>query len=407
MKFLLVPENNSLSHIAKCLALEAALTARGHEVLVAVSRKNAVFVRSVGGGISCCVLPDIQENDEAGLPTVEWFRRPQRIIDCMKAENALLREFRPDRVLGVFRFTLKASAQLAGIPYDSLTCGCMLPDSPEVLGFAPGEPGAGLQRQYLELFYRYAGAKVSVALTALGLDPVDDIRMMLLGERTFLWDFPEFVPSAPQSGVRHIGPITWNGWPHDAIDIGTLTSRVQPLAIVAFGTCKARPAVADRIIRLLCRLGYQVVLAAGGQDELLQVTEARPLVTACRFAPLHQLLPQAALLVCHGGQMTMFEALARQIPVLVMPFQPEQAHNGVCIERLGCGKRLIAPQPFLGNPGVYIEAFNATTDEQLAAIITGLTENADTSRNLAIAHRLLAQYDGIETLTTQLEAGCQ
>jgi UDP:flavonoid glycosyltransferase YjiC (YdhE family) len=118
MKFLLLPGNNSLSHVTKCLAMEEALSARGHQVLIAASRKHASFLRL----LPCrhTVLPDIQEVDDGAAPSLAWFRRPERIRACIEAEIALLKAYRPDRILGVFRFTAKAAAAVCGIPYDSL-----------------------------------------------------------------------------------------------------------------------------------------------------------------------------------------------------------------------------------------------------------------------------------------------
>ena len=40
MKFLLIPGNNALPHVAECLALEIELNARGHQVLIAVTKKT-------------------------------------------------------------------------------------------------------------------------------------------------------------------------------------------------------------------------------------------------------------------------------------------------------------------------------------------------------------------------------
>lgn len=130
MKFPLIPGNNSLSHITKCLAIDERLRTRGHEALLAVTAKHARFVRD--SGRNCAILPDLQENDGAGLPTVQWFSNPDKIADCIRAEAALMQEYRPDRVLGVFRFTARASAAVAGIPFDSLACGCMLPCAPAI-----------------------------------------------------------------------------------------------------------------------------------------------------------------------------------------------------------------------------------------------------------------------------------
>ncbi len=403
MKILLVPGNNSLSHIAKCLALEAPLTANGHEVLVAAGRRHARFLEE--RGIPCRVLPDIQESDESAFPTVAWFMKPRRIADCIRAEVELMKGFRPDRVVGVFRFTSKAAARLAGIPFDSLTCGCMLTGSPGVLGFGPGETGLELQRYYLDSFYRYAGARTSTALKSLGLDGIEDIRAMLEGDRTFLWDFPEFSPLPPSPGVTHVGPIFWNGWPHDRVDMDGITDGSGPLALVTFGTCAPNGAVAARIVRILLDLGFRVLVAGGGHEEFLRLMPGNPRVVTLRFAPLHLLYPHISLAVCHGGQMTVFEALSRRIPVLVIPFQPEQAHNAVCLERLGCGGRLVDAQPFRGNPAVYVDAFNRRSDGELMAAITGLAGHPRTGGGLAAVQKIIGGYDGVAALTSMIEAG--
>src|SRR5574341_1676289 len=106
-KYLLIPGNNSLSHVAKCLAVRQALIGRGHEARIAVSKKHAPFLEQMA--VDHFVLPDIQENDDSGFPSVEWFRRPRHIIDCVSDEVNLLKAYKPNRVLGVFRFTLKAA----------------------------------------------------------------------------------------------------------------------------------------------------------------------------------------------------------------------------------------------------------------------------------------------------------
>lgn len=402
MRFILVPGNNSLSHVTKCLAIKEALVSRGHEAPIAVSRKSSLFLKEIGA--DHCILPDIQENDGSGFPSVEWFRRPECIVDCINAEVNLLQKIKPDRVLGVFRFTLKASAQIAGVPYDSLACGCMIPDSSETLGFFNGEQGIESQRTILEGFYSYAGVKTSAALTGLGLDSINDIRDALKGERTFLWDFPEFLPLPQKNDIVHVGPISWNRWNYDKINVPALSDREYPLAVIAFGTCMtACPAVVKRIARILLDIGYRVLLAAGGQCDLLKIMPQEPRLAVCSFAPLHKIFPYASLLVTHGGQMTVFEALNNEVPVLVMPFQPEQAHNGVCLERIGCGGRLVPPQPFQGNPKAYIDAFGRMNDGEIISIISGLVNNPDTKNRLAEIKEVIGQYRGAEKLATMLE----
>ena len=392
-----------MSHVAKCLAIRELLIDRdkGHEVLVAVTQKHSQFLLETD--VDHNVLTDIQEIDGAASPTTTWFKEPQRIIDCIYAELALLKEYKPDSVLGIFRFTSKASAQLAGIHYDSLICGCMLPNSPEVLGFGKGDAGIDLQRENINGFYQYAGAKLSLALTSLGLDRISDIRQMLKGNRTFLWDFPEFLSIERDKNVIHVGPIFWNDWAYNSVDNPELPKSENPLAVITFGTCTMSAAVVERIKNLLLDIGYDVLIAAGGQADLLGIMPKEPRVIISNFVPLHKILPQTNLLICHGGQMTVFDALYHQIPVVVMPFQPEQAHNGVCLERLGCGCRLIPPQPFRQNPWIYTDALNRMTDREIKSKIHDLINNPKTARQLAQVKQLMMRYKGVDTIAKLLE----
>lgn len=370
---------------------------------IAVSSQHSEFLNS----LDCQhhILPDIQESDLAGFPTFNWFREPQRIADCIRAEASLLNKLKPDRILGVFRFTSKASAQLVDIPYYSLICGCMLPDSEEVLGFASHEPGIEFQKKNIDTFFRYAGSKTSRALKSIGLPEIEDIRYCLKGERTFLWDFPEFMPLPPQPDIVHVGPIAMNYWPKDSIDTIKKFDNKLPLAVVSFGTCIVNVNIIERIVKLLLEFGYQVFVAAGGQKELLNVMPSENLVTTCLYAPLNDIFPKASLLVSHGGQMTVFEALYNKVPVIVMPLQPEQAHNGVCLERIGCGSRLIPAKPFKSGPADYINEFIRMCDDELLSIIDNLVNNPQTLKKVAEISAVISKLNGAEALASELEEG--
>lgn len=396
-KFLLVPSNNSLSHIAKALALEEELTRRGHEVCLAVGTRHAAFLEHLGRPFR--LLPDIQEIDGSGFPTPEWFRNPERLRNCIQAERQLLREFRPDRVLGIFRFTLGISAQLEGIPCDSLICACMLPESPEVLGFATEDPGLEEQRTLLDTFYRYAGSHLG---RSLGMAPVGDIRTLLHGERTFLWDVPEFAPLPGLPQVRRVGPFSWRGWPTSPLDLDFLQGGSEPLAILSFGTSVGSSEVAERIIEALRRLGYRVLVAAGGQGALLN-GPADPGVIRAAMVPMHRVLPMASLMVCHGGQMTVFEALRQRVPVLVIPFQPEQAQNGVALERIGCGGRLVPPTRYVFSSGVYLRAIGELGPSGLERAILKPLEAPKLGESLARFQGILDRTSGVAGICDGLE----
>jgi UDP:flavonoid glycosyltransferase YjiC (YdhE family) len=377
------------------------LKSHGHEVHIAISEKHSKFLQQLG--IQHHILPDIQETDQGGFPSFKWFSNIETITRCIREEVALIEKIQPDRVLGVFRFTLYASAKIAQIPYDSLICGCMIPDCNEVLGFSENDPGIELQRQFLANFFRFAGMKTSQALVKLGLRPIDDIRWALKGERTFLWDFPEFMPLQNQSQTIHIGPMSLYHGPYDPVNLDAILDTKSPIAVVSFGTCVSNHSIVHRIVQLLLDMDYKVIVAAGGQKEMLDIQPSNPKVTVINFAPLTRIFPHTSLLVTHGGQMTIFEALQNEVPIIVMPFQPEQAHNGVCLERIGCGQRLIPSTHFTGEMEDYIQVFQQISDVDMKTKINTLIHNPKTKENLAKIKKFMEKYQGTNTLVNYIE----
>ena len=62
-----------------------------------------------------------------------------------------------------------------------------------------------------------------------------------------------------------------------------------------------------------------------------------------------QLMPHAALVICHGGHGTVARALSCGAPVLVSPVDGDMAENGARVSWAGCGlmipARLTGPGP--------------------------------------------------------------
>ena len=402
-RFLLEPCNNTLSHVGKCLAVREVLLARNHEVFLAISPARAVFLESIGVS-DYFLLPDVQEADGGTAPAFSWFR-PERVRHCVRAELELLRRLRPDRVLGVFQFTGALSATLAGVPYDSLICGSMTPACPDVLGFDDGEAGADEQRAFLRFFRQTCARRMRPAMCDLGLSPVDDIWQLLVGQRTLLWDFPEFQRLSPAPGYHHVGPVHWTGWPRPPGARGVLDRLVGPIAYLAFGTGFVPPRLLRHLIDVLWRMGYSVALALGGQGVAAELPAASSRLATFEFLPVEEVLPRASVVVCHGGQGLIFDAMSRRIPVFVLPLQLEQAHNGVCVERMGCGRRLVRGVVFAGQSDFSASLFQEMPVAEVADEMQMFLTDPATPSCLSRAAGAVRSYTGVVALADRLEDG--
>jgi UDP:flavonoid glycosyltransferase YjiC (YdhE family) len=314
----------------------------------------------------------------------------------------LLQKLQPDGVLGVFRFTGPLSAALADVPYDSLICGSMTPAFTGALGLAADEPGAREQAEAMAGFRSTCARRMRPALAALGLAPVDDAWDLLVGRRTFLWDYPEFEPLPITLGYHHVGPVQWTHWPRPEVDAGRLDKLRGPIAYVSFGTGGVPTGWLRHIVDTLWLLGYSVALALGGQATATDFPTAPERLAVFEFLPVELVFARASLVVCHGGQGLIFEALRQRLPVFVLPMQPEQAQNGLCVERIGCGRRLLRGVVFTGQSTDFETPFLACPVRHVADEIAEFLSNEQTPSQLALASSQISRYRGTDTLATLL-----
>ena len=402
MKILLVSGSNSLSHLFKCLSMKKHFEQKKCIVYIAVSEQYVDFLKSIDEN-NYFVLPNIQENDKSGFPTVYWFKNISWISICIKSERELIKKMKPDMILGVFHFTIKISSHLENIPFYSLSCGCMLPEFQGALGFNRNDSSVEIQKNYLNTFFKYAAVKMNKATSKFDFYPLEDIRFFLKGKITFLWDFPEFMQSAMDTNIVYAGPVPMINWPKNNIDISKLNKQRKPLAVISFGTCCHNIKIFERLINILTQLNFYIVIAGGLGEEISTVINNNPNTVYVNEIPLKNILKEASVIISHGGQMTIFESIAENTPVIVMPFHPEQDHNGLCLENIGCGKRLIQAKPFNSQPEYYINRFNALSDSSIKSTITLLLEDRKIEDKLKKYKEIINSYNSLETIYSELE----
>ncbi len=107
----------------------------------------------------------------------------------------------------------------------------------------------------------------------------------------------------------------------------------RPLVVVSFGTfLSRRQDVLARVVAALRRVDVRVAVAAGGADvNDLGEVPSDWLVRAS--LPQVTLLEQADLLITHGGNNSVTEALTFGVPMLVMPFSTDQFDGAAAVER--------------------------------------------------------------------------
>jgi MGT family glycosyltransferase len=165
-------------------------------------------------------------------------------------------------------------------------------------------------------------------------------RLLLATSRAF-----DFAPPTLPPHIRYVGPqlddpawaLPWRSpWP---------ASEVRPLVLVSFSTgFQDHAGVLQKIIDASSDLPVRLLVTLGGTiapDELRPAENAQ-LVDS---APHNQVMPQAALVITHGGHGTVTRALAHLKPLIVVPHGRDQNDNAVRVAARGAGKVVAADAP--------------------------------------------------------------
>jgi MGT family glycosyltransferase len=92
-----------------------------------------------------------------------------------------------------------------------------------------------------------------------------------------------------------------------------------------------------RLIALLGRTDYQVIVSMGPQHEELRLAEN---MVGAEFLPQTSVLPQVDLVITHGGNNTVTESLHFGKPMIVLPLFWDQPDNAQRVQETGFGVRL-------------------------------------------------------------------
>ncbi|MDQ6772209.1 MAG: glycosyltransferase, partial [Candidatus Dormibacteraeota bacterium] len=119
-----------------------------------------------------------------------------------------------------------------------------------------------------------------------------------------------------------------------------IDARSRPFIYLTMGTTIARERMLRSALAGLSGLGGTVVATLGSGVGVAALDEGRPNVRLADFVPDGVVLPQADLVVCHGGWSSTVAALAHGVPLVLLPVGSDQPWNAQHCRALGVGRVL-------------------------------------------------------------------
>ena len=390
-KILVLPCGDALSHVSRALEVAKGLKALQHKVIFASDGDHMRLPREEGFRVLPLKVIDPHVlGNKLHQGRMDWYDDAM-VAEHVAAELELLEEVKPDLVLSDFRLTAGISAELAGIPHASILnaswtnycsaapgsgapenrsfiahnhdrftlkrilsgcarrfnrlrrakkladegnlfgirkCITLIRDCPE---FRPG-PGLPANSPYIwELstgatpFNRFRRAK-----KLAGGGNLFDIWK---GDITLIADCPEFWPTRSlPTDFHYVGPITWEPKINAPAWLDELES-TRPTIYITMGSAGSYQ-VFDLVVHLFGSAAYQCIMTTANLPNPSSYP-ANFFVTD--YAAGRQILRKSDLIICQGGNGTIYQALSCGVPLICIPTHGDQYNNSLRVAELGLG----------------------------------------------------------------------
>ena len=258
-------------------------------------------------------------------------------LDQVRAINSL----KPAAVLGDTSVTLKMAAEKTGVVFISLMNAYMskyyartrqiarkhpmyriIKSLPHALAEVLTQRGENLAFSHIHGVFRKLRRRHQLSSKKIYLDELE-------GDINLICDLDELFPlKALPGNYRQIAPLFYNV--DEAVTPVRESGTTKKTIFVSMGSSGSWEKVRFLNHPLFAR--YHVV-TAGDTKKVLQA----PHITAVSFINIHTLFPHTDLVICHGGNGTLYQALLYGIPVLCNTSHFEQQWNVDAMQQLHLG----------------------------------------------------------------------
>jgi MGT family glycosyltransferase len=344
----LVAAFGDVGHAFPAIALARALRGRGHEVLVETWGRWREPVEAEGLGFTAAeeykVFPppapgsndwaSAAEATRALAPLMEDFRPHAVVSDILTVAPALAAER-----AGCPRATLIPHVypvHEAGMPFFAF--GAQSPRTP--VGRVMWRAGTPVLTSGL----RRGRREMNETRRAVGLKPLERVHGGISDELALVATLPQL--EYPRRWPRHVhvtGPMEFElPYPEIALPPGE-----EPLVLVGSSTAQdPELRLLRAALEALAGEPVRVVATANRREPGGSLPEAPANAVVVEWLSYSQVMPQAALVVCHGGHGTVARALGAGVPLLCCPAAGDMAENAARAAWAGVG--LMLPWRLLG-----------------------------------------------------------
>lgn len=348
LKFVFFPLGFLLSHVGRLTRIAQVLRERGHEVVFAGEdprhpRTKMYRPQEEGFRLVYAKEPDYRyawdRFEKYGLVVTGWdalhFERWAPLDKILERQIEIIGEEKPDLVVGDATISVSTAAHITGIPaacvFNSYNGAFLSPWSiyTHIIYLWNSLHIARVR----DRVYRKHGKKQVNALRLLRSIPLVSPDLPGLFETLKGWPYWTNVGPIYSEPTSELPP-----W-YDELDDGTTN------VYITMGSTGLLETFLQRVYPIFSQLPYRFVVTTCDQVSDATKAMAPTNFRVVKHAPGSKILEKCEAMIFHGGNGSMYQALAAGVPMIALPCHLEQIMGFRPVLRQGCGMQL-SPRRF-------------------------------------------------------------
>lgn len=350
MKILFFAEAASLAHIGRPLLLARWAHEVGIEVHFASSQKGLQNSKADSYGFATHSLYTIESHlFYARVNQGKFFYQTNELKKYVEEEKALIMKIKPSLIVSDFRLTAAISAELTGVPllnlsnsYWSPNSACKFPaPNAGIFKFIPQGTTDFIFNLIRPMAFKFFGKNLNLVRKHFGLTAKRDFRELYTdGTFTAYMDLPNFVKinDLPKNHF-FLGPLIWS----PDIKEKNLQIKNGNNVYISMGSTGDN-ATLPLIISAALKNKMGIIISGVSLVEKAELFKRFPeLENTSIIEPLisaDEILPFCKLTICHGGSGTVYQSIAKGVPVLCFPSNPDQGLVALAVKQNNMGRYL-------------------------------------------------------------------
>lgn len=367
----MAPFGNLLSHVGRLLEVARLLRNGKNEITFCGSGKYFHLVRK--DGFHVAYLPEISQEEILGKLDQGQadFHSCLSLSEFVEQELVLLRDIKPDLVVSDFRYSLRISCEVLGIPLITVNNAyvtrfsklhrpysvtqILYQSNPlarsnieDMIKFLSFNEGDLLKKGRKGQSVKEVGTQLDRLANAFLLKPINRVRRrydlrsledygeVFEGDLSLLADIPGYVPVGKMpSNVRFVGPIVWE--PDDGGRAIPEFSGDRTLLYCTLGS-SSFPQLYMHLVEGFRESEYDVVLTCAESGSGKGYVASN--IFVADLLPASRILGRANAMVFHGGNGSMYQGIDHLTPMIGVPRHWDHEWNACRMEQLGFGVKI-------------------------------------------------------------------